>query len=298
MSLTDIFDATIESLREPDMASLICTLCQKAQEKQILKSPDEGRFLKVVSFLLGTTDYDIRKKVSEQLLHMAGLPSDVYLYFACDDIAIAKPFLEPDFALSSSDLLHIARYGTTDHRMILVTRRDLNAEIVREIMKHDESVVIRELTRQNEAAVFFEYDDTLSADKEDEADMLLEGYDADFQQDLNIENPLDIMIRSYAEKSRFADIIELLARQSGLPKEMVKTMFSKKDVEQVSILCRGLGIGEDAFGELARFRCRRLGQLERLGEQATEAYGKIDIAYAEAMLNDLQGHTAQFARSM
>ena len=92
-------------------------------------------------------------------------------------------------------------------------------------MRHNEVDVIRAMNETEEQAIFFEYDDSLVVD---DKDTLLEGYgfEVDVDDELDIENPLDLMIKAYVENSRFADIIELLAKHGDTSKEMMKSMFS------------------------------------------------------------------------
>ena len=106
------------------------------------------------------------------------------------------------------------------------------------------------------------------------------------------------MLKAYVGNSRFADIIELLAKHGDTSKEMVKSMFSRKEAEPISIYCRGIGVGTEAFGELIKFRCRRLGQMERLAENAIAAYEEISHDYAQSMLIELKEQAPQIARKM
>ena len=291
MSLVDIFDDTISNLENEGLLSLVVGLCEKRRDHGALDDKDEEKFLSIIRLLLGTAAYNYREAIAGKIREMEGLPSELYLYFACDDLPIAKLFIEQEFSLSSDDMIHIVKNTTMDHRLLLVEREDLPPEVVQEIMRTNEANVIRVMNQHETNAVFYEYDDSLGDDGS-----MRGTYDED-EDDEDKENPLDAMIKMFCEKSRFVDIIELLAKTGELPKETVKDLFGNKDVEPISILCKSLGMGEEAYAMLAQFRCRRLGQLERLAETAVEAYPAIDVEYAKTMLVDLQGQAARLVKS-
>lgn len=292
MSLAQIFDDTISSMENDNLHSLIVGLCQMRSTHGVLEDFDEQKFLKIVSFLLGTIPYNIRASVAGEIREIEGLPSQLYLYFACDDVPIAKLFIQPEFSLTNDDMLHIVKNTTVEHRLLLVEREDLPPEVVQEIMRMNEANVIRVMNKNETTAIFYEYDDSLG----DDGSMSL-AIEEDEQGDQTNENPLDLMTMMFCEKSRYVDIIELLAKAGELSKETVKDLFAKKEVEPISILCKGLGMGDEAFASLAQFRCRRLGQLERLAENAMEAYTQIDVDYAQSMLIDLKGQAARLVKA-
>lgn len=295
MAILDLFEAVVEGMEEQTLSAFLVALINSGTSDDLETDADHRRYMAIVRHLLGVADFMTRKDAAETALRKKGLPSDIYLYFACDNIQIASVFLEPTFALSQGDLLHVAKYCSRDHRMEMLAREDLTPEIRQEIMRHNEVDVIRAMNETDERAIFFEYDDSLVVD---EKESILEGYGFEVDDELEIENPLDLMIKAYVENSRFADIIELLAKHGDTSKEMVKSMFSRKEAEPISIYCRGIGVGTEAFGALARFRSRRLGQMERLAENAIEAYDEISHDYAQAMLVDLKQQAPQIARKM
>lgn len=297
MAIADLFEAVVGGMEEETLSAFLVELLKSGTSDDLETDADQRRYMAIVRYLLGIADFTSRKEAAEVALNLKGMPSDVYLYFACDNMQIASVFLAPTFELSESDLLHIAKYCSKEHRLELIAREDLTPTIRQEILRHNEVDVIRAMNENEERAIFFEYDDTLVIDKSDPA---FESYGFDFGVDdeLEIENPLDLMIKAFVENSRFADIIELLAKQGNTSKEMVKSMFALKDAEPISIYCRGIGVGSEAFDALARFRSRRLGQMERLAENAIAAYDEISHEYAQAMLIDLKEQAPQIARKM
>lgn len=293
MSLSPLLEEAIESLEKPDLQGLLCALCRAASGQQFEEVSDERQLVRIIGLLLGFADYESRARAAEIAFELEDLPKDIYLYFACDDIGIAKRFLAADFPLSDENLMHVAKFGSEAHRLKLLERENLPPELVREIMRHNEVHVIRRMNENEETAIFFEYDDTFSVEARDHG---LDEYSMDLEEELQIENPLNIMVKNYVDNSRFADLIEVLAQYGQLPKDTVKTMFSRKEAEPISILCKGLGLSAEVFADFARFRCRRLGQLERLGDQAITAYDGIDEDYATAMMLELKGKAPTLAR--
>lgn len=293
MAIVDLFEAVVEGMEEQTLSAFLDALVKSGTSDDLETAADGRRYVAIVRYLLGIADYMSRKSAAEVALNTKGLPSDIYLFFACDNIDIASVFLAPTFDLSEDDLIHIAKYCSREHRLEMLAREDLTPHIRQEIMRHNEVAVIRAMNETEERAIFFEYDDSLVVDNNS---LVLDGYGLEMDEELEIENPLDLMLKSYVENSRFADIIELLAKHGDLSKEMMKGMFSRKEAEPISIYCRGIGVGTEAFAALARFRCRRLGQMERLAENAIEAYEEISHDYAGAMLADLKQQAPQIAR--
>ena len=294
MAIADLFEAVVEGMEEQTLSAFLVALIESGTSDDLDSDGDKRRYVAIVRYLLGIADFVSRKDAAEAALNTQGLPSDIYLFFACDNIQIAEVFLEPTFHLGEDDLLHIVKYCSREHRLGLLAREDLTPTLRQEILRHNEVDVIRAMNEHEERAIFFEYDDNVVVAGIDD----LEGYDFDVDDELEIENPLDLMIKSFVANSRFADIIELLAKHGDTSKEMVKSMFSRKEAEPISIYCRGIGVGTEAFGELVRFRCRRLGQMERLAENAVAAYEEISHDYAQAMLVDLKEQAPQIARKM
>ena len=294
MAIADLFEAVVEGMEEQTLSAFLVALIKSGTSDHLETDGDKRRYVAILRYLLGVADFVARKDAAEAAINTQGLPSDIYLFFACDNIQIAQVFLEPAFSLSEDDLLHIVKYCSRDHRLGLLARDDLTPNLRQEILRHNEVDVIRQMNENEERAIFFEYDDNLVV--EGIAD--LDGYDFDVDNELEIENPLDLMIKAYVGNSRFADIIELLAKHGDTSKEMVKSMFARKEAEPISIYCRGIGVGTEAFGELVKFRCRRLGQMERLAENAVAAYEEISHDYAQAMLVQLKEQAPQIARKM
>lgn len=294
MSLAEIFEDTIENLEEQNLHGLIVGLCESRSNNGPVEEPDEKKFLNIIAFLLGIAGYSVRASVAGHIREMTNLPSELYLYFACDDVQIAQLFLQPEFSLSAEDMMHIVKNTTIEHRMALVEREDLPPEVVQEIMRMNEVKVIRAMNQNETTALFFEYDDSLG----DDGSMSMEYYlDAEGQDGAEKENPLDVMTKMFCEKSRFVDVIELIAKAGEVPKGTVKDLFGNKDVAPISILCKGIGMGEEAYATLVKFRCRRLGQLERLAETAIEKYADIEDEFAMSMLIDLQGQAARMVKA-
>lgn len=295
MAIADFFEAVVEGMEEQTLSAFLVALIQSGSSDDLETDADQRRYVAIIQYLLGFADFAARNEAAEIALNKKGLPQDIYLFFACDNIQIATPFLAPMFEFSEEDLLHVAKYCSREHRVEMLAREDLTPNIRQEILRHNEVDVIRAMNETEERAIFFEYDDSLIVADDNAA---LEGYGLEVDDELEIENPLDLMLKAFVENSRFADIIELLAKHGDTSKEMVKSMFSRKEAEPISIYCRGIGVGTEAFTALAKFRCRRLGQMERLAETAVEAYEEISHDYAQAMLVDLKEQAPQLARKM
>lgn len=295
MAIADLFEAVVEGMEEQTLSAFLVALIKSGRSDDLETDSDKRRYIAIVRYLLGVADFITRKDAAEAALNTKGLPSEIYLYFACDNIQIAEVFLDPSFNLSEDDLLHIIKYCSREHRLGMLAREDLTPNLRQEILRHNEVDVIRAMNENEERAIFFEYDDSLVID---DKNAQLYDYGLDVDDELEIENPLDLMIKAFVENSRFADIIELLAKHGDTSKEMVKNMFSRKEAEPISVYCRGIGVGAEAFSALAKFRCRRLGQMERLAENAVAAYEEISLDYAQAMLVDLKEQSPQLARKM
>lgn len=288
MSLASLFETALQELQSQRLPDLVIALCEASLEQDLSDTGEEQKLIGIVEYLLGIADWSARKEIADRVITMSGLSSQIYLCFACDRFSIAEPFLMPDFYLSVEDCLHIARNTTKEHRVALTRRAELPSVVVQELMRSGEIEVVRALNENQEDAVIFEYDDTIDPEAvPGEGDD--DGENSDAAQEINA---LDLMVSNFAAKSRYSDLIETLSKNAHLPKAIVKELFSKPEAEPFSILCKGLGVGDDAFSVVAQFRSRRLGQLARLGEQAAEDYRSLDSEYALAMLKELQAQNS------
>lgn len=287
MALSGLIDSAIESLTngntDADLSGLLVELCRAAQDETLDNPAERKKFVAVVSYLLGIADWNTRFSAGEQIIGMANLPSEVFLFYACDKFSIAKTFLQDDVDFSDEDLLHVVRTATIEHRMAVAERSDLTPTVVRELMRQGGLPVIRKLAENEDSAIFYEYDDTGE----------LGDGELEFGSDLaNSEDGkqtiLDQIVIGYAEKRRYADLIEALAKGSSVPKAIVKDMFQDTDHKPFLMFCKGIGIGDDAFASVSRFRVRRLGQLDRIAEQSVEEYQQLERQNAEAMVEKLQ----------
>ena len=99
----------------------------------------------IVQQTVHQAEMDLRVKISETLAVADGVPRELAMLLANDEIEVAFPILSMSDALLDEDLIEIIHNRSVEHQMA-VTNRPIVSEVVSEaIVKHGEEDVIRSL---------------------------------------------------------------------------------------------------------------------------------------------------------
>lgn len=105
--------------------------------------------------LLRDADLELREGVAKRLVMLNEAPRTILLMLAKDDISVARYVLEESKSLTDSDLIHIARQVSGEHRKVIAQRRSISDAVVDVLVEFLEEDVVETLLK-NKGANFSE----------------------------------------------------------------------------------------------------------------------------------------------
>ena len=105
--------------------------------------------------LLRDADVELRESVAKRLVMLNEAPRTILLMLAKDDIRVARHVLEESKSLTDSDLIHIARQVSGEHRKVIAHRRAISDAVVDVLVEFLEESVVETLLK-NKGANFSE----------------------------------------------------------------------------------------------------------------------------------------------
>ena len=105
--------------------------------------------------LLRDADVELRESVAKRLVMLNEAPRTILLMLAKDDIRVARHVLEESKSLTDSDLIHIARQVSGEHRKVIAHRRAISDAVVDVLVEFLEESVVETLL-MNKGANFSE----------------------------------------------------------------------------------------------------------------------------------------------
>ncbi|MEM8749400.1 MAG: hypothetical protein AAGF28_03820 [Pseudomonadota bacterium] len=109
-----------------------------------------SQFQEAFYLLISSVSFSTRQIVARLLAGSDMTPRQVALYFALEDVAIAKPVLLSCSALNQLDFLQISEMKGLSHSRILAKRADIGPSYIQYLHKFDDDA-IREALRDNAA---------------------------------------------------------------------------------------------------------------------------------------------------
>ncbi len=95
---------------------------------------------------------------------------------------------------------------------------------------------------------------------------------------------LDSVISYLAKNDRPMDCALVLSKLSKIPENQVAGSLLKLNGDGIALLCKAVGVGRQAFHDLAVMRYARLNLPSSMADQLTLAYEDIDVATAQRTL--------------
>lgn len=127
-------------------------------------------FGKVLTELLDSVDVEAKVGLSESVALVENTPRDLVMTLASQEIEIATPILEHSPVLTDEDLVEIVSTKTTDHRLAIAHRDNLNVEVTDALISKGEQPVLQSVTRNVTAKIsdtgFYVLADTAENDEE------------------------------------------------------------------------------------------------------------------------------------
>ncbi len=97
--------------------------------------------------MLREADAEIRENVAKRLVMLNEAPRTILLILAKDILPVARHVLENSKSLTDSDLIHIARNVSEDHRKMMALRRKVSDAVVDVLVEFSEEDVINTLLK-------------------------------------------------------------------------------------------------------------------------------------------------------
>ncbi len=103
--------------------------------------------------LLAHVDLELRARIAQRICGMSEPPREVLVMLAHDDPTVAAPILENSTAITDSDLIDVVRRGSSEHRRLIATRKQISSAVTDALIEMSENAVLETLTA-NPGAVF------------------------------------------------------------------------------------------------------------------------------------------------
>lgn len=127
-------------------------------------------FGEILTNLLDDADVQTKVSLSESVAPVKNTPRDLALALANQEIDVAMPVLERSPVLTDQDLVEIAATKTTDHRLAISQRFNLNIVVTDALISHGEHPVLRSVCQNASADIsetgFHALVDSAETDKE------------------------------------------------------------------------------------------------------------------------------------
>lgn len=103
--------------------------------------------------VLRDIEISVRRQVARALAPHEGMPHDLMVFLANDDIAVAYPILRDSRVLQDADLIEVIRNRTEEHQLAIANRYYVSAAVCEALVQTGRQEVIRELLQNRDAAI-------------------------------------------------------------------------------------------------------------------------------------------------
>lgn len=115
------------------------------ERNSVLSAQERALMTDILEKLIHEVSRDIRRKLALRLAEAPGMPRELAVLLANDEIDIASPILMRSPALQDIDLIEIIRNRSTQHLLAIAMRRDLSTAVADALVESGEKDVIRAL---------------------------------------------------------------------------------------------------------------------------------------------------------
>ncbi len=107
----------------------------------------------ILAKLVRAMELEVRKELAQRLAPLAGVPHDLVVLLANDEIQVAEPLLRHSNLLQDPDLIEIVRQRGQEHLLAVALRAPLSAEVGDAIVDHGDELAIEALIKNSDAAL-------------------------------------------------------------------------------------------------------------------------------------------------
>lgn len=120
---------------------------------EILNAQERALMLDILEKLLGEVARDVRHRLAVKLADAPGVPRELAVLLANDEIDIATPILMQSAALQDIDLIEVIRNRSRQHVLAVAMRRDLSTQVSDALVETGDKDVIRALLENLDAQI-------------------------------------------------------------------------------------------------------------------------------------------------
>lgn len=119
----------------------------------VLSAQERALILDILEKLIGDVARDVRRKLALKLADAPGLPRELAVLLANDEIDVATPILMRSNALQDVDLIEIIRHRSRQHILAVAMRRDVTSPVSDALVETGDRDVIRALLENQDANI-------------------------------------------------------------------------------------------------------------------------------------------------
>ncbi len=119
----------------------------------ILSAQERALMLDILEKLIGDVARDVKRKLALRLADAPGLPRELAILLANDEIDVASPILLKSAVLQDVDLIEVIRHRSQQHILTIAMRRDLSSNVADALVETGDRDVIRTLLENQDANI-------------------------------------------------------------------------------------------------------------------------------------------------
>jgi len=119
----------------------------------ILSAQERALMLDILEKLIGDVARDVKRKFALRLADAPGLPRELAVLLANDEIEVATPILLRSAVLQDVDLIEVIRHRSRQHILTVAMRRDLSGTVSDALVETGDRDVIRTLLENQDAGI-------------------------------------------------------------------------------------------------------------------------------------------------
>jgi uncharacterized protein (DUF2336 family) len=119
----------------------------------VLSAHERALMLDILEKLIGEVARDVKRKLALRLADAPGLPRELAVLLANDEIDVATPILLRSAVLQDVDLIEVIRHRSRQHILTVAMRRDLSSTVSDALVETGDRDVIRTLLENQDASI-------------------------------------------------------------------------------------------------------------------------------------------------
>jgi uncharacterized protein (DUF2336 family) len=119
----------------------------------VLSAQERALMLDILEKLIGEVARDVKRKLALRLADAPGLPRELAVLLANDEIEVATPILLRSAVLQDVDLIEVIRHRSRQHILTVAMRRDLSSTVSDALVETGDRDVIRTLLENQDASI-------------------------------------------------------------------------------------------------------------------------------------------------